>query len=276
MKQRIISAAVAILLLILILFMYHTVVLNLAISLISAIAVYEVLTATSYIRNKALLTICTLFVVLVPFMTFFMQWNLMAPAVLLFVLALLLIMIAAHTTLRIEAVGLTFLIGTLIPLSLTTLVFIRDRFERDGLFLILLTLAGAWIGDTGAYFAGTFFGKHKLTPIISPKKTVEGLVGGIVSTAAAFLLMGFIYQQILAYQGTDVTVSYGMLALLGVACTLIGLIGDLSASVVKRQCSIKDFGNIMPGHGGVLDRFDSVLTVAPFMYIMLKYVTLIH
>ena len=132
----------------------------------------------------------------------------------------------------------------------------------------------AWIADGGAYFAGTFFGKHKLCPEISPKKTWEGFFGGLVSAIVFAILLGFGYElwdKIFTGE-QHFTVNVLVLGIIAVVCTFLGVLGDLVASLLKRQCGVKDFGNILPGHGGIMDRFDSVLFVAPFVYIAIQYV----
>lgn len=137
----------------------------------------------------------------------------------------------------------------------------------------MLTLCGAWLADSGAYFVGTFLGRHKLCPNISPKKTVEGVIGGVITNGLIFVLLGLGYTKLIATG--DVSANYILLFVLGMICALLGLLGDLSASLLKRQTGIKDYGNIMPGHGGVMDRFDSVLFVAPFMTIALSVFNII-
>ena len=122
--------------------------------------------------------------------------------------------------------------------------------SQFGLASVILALSSAWIADTGAYFAGTFLGKHKLCPEISPKKTVEGFFGGIVTDVVVMVIFSLIYSLI-----AHAHVHYLWLIFIGIVCAVISVLGDLSASVLKRQQGIKDFGNIMPGHGGVMDRF---------------------
>lgn len=275
MKQRILTAAVALIILVCVLFWLHTPVFNVAIALIGVMAAYELLLATKYVENSLLSGVSLVFVAIAPFL----YTNVPAPirnAVLLaFVILLFIILLLRHQTLRIEQIGLVFMVSTLIPFSLSTLIYVRDAFPEHALFYILLTLAGAWIGDSGAYFVGSFFGKTKLAPEISPKKTVEGLIGGIATNILVFLLLGYFYSFYQSSLGIVIDVSYPMIALLAVICAFLGVLGDLSASIIKRQCSIKDFGSIMPGHGGILDRFDSVLFVAPFMYITLRIVSIL-
>lgn len=130
-----------------------------------------------------------------------------------------------------------------------------------GKFTLLFVFIAAWLSDTGAYFAGRFFGRHKLAPTISPKKTVEGAVGGVVSSVVFCLAYGWGLTAIL-----DFHVSFGLVAAAAVVASILGQVGDLLASMIKRECGIKDFGNIMPGHGGMMDRCDSVVLIGPFLY----------
>jgi phosphatidate cytidylyltransferase len=124
---------------------------------------------------------------------------------------------------------------------------------------------GAWSTDTFAYFTGRLFGKHKLIPDISPKKTVEGSIGGIIFCAIAFVLYGFIIASINKFSAEP---NYIILSCVGIVTAIIAQLGDLSASALKRNYNIKDYGAIFPGHGGVLDRFDSVMAVAPFIMLI--------
>ena len=125
---------------------------------------------------------------------------------------------------------------------------------------ILFLLAATWASDTFAYFVGRSFGKHKLAPLLSPKKTIEGALGGV----AGAVLVGFIFTLIVPGMSTVVILLLG--ALIGVA----SLLGDLVESAFKRQAMVKDSGQIIPGHGGVLDRFDSLLVTAPLVYYVVK------
>ena len=266
MRTRIISAIIGIAIGIVGLMLLNTLWFNLIIAAIAVIAVYELLLATKYLNNKPLTLASLSFVFVVPFFEIGWIADYKSFIVTGFIFILFALMLAMHNTLRIEQVGLVFMVSTLIPFSFSTILYIRDDNPNHALFYVVLTLLGAWAGDTGAYFIGSFFGKHKLAPDVSPKKTVEGLIGGIITAALAFALAGFGYTLI----NPDISVNYLLLALIGVLCTVVGTMGDLSASMIKRQCAIKDFGTIMPGHGGILDRFDSVLFVAPVMMQAIK------
>ena len=140
------------------------------------------------------------------------------------------------------------------------------------MFYALIAVLAAWVADVGAYFAGTLFGRHKLCPEISPKKTVEGLIGGTVVDVLVMLLCGVWFSAVF-YQGR-VEVNYVTLLLIGLFGSLISVLGDLSFSIIKRSCHIKDFGQVIPGHGGVLDRFDSVIFTAPFVYLLVTFLPL--
>lgn len=148
------------------------------------------------------------------------------------------------------------------PLSFVTLTRHMDK----GYLYIWMIFIGAWATDTFAYFFGVTMGKTKIVPKISPKKSLEGCVGGVVGCAAAMTAFGAYFNSILG-------VSLVHYVILGLICGVISQLGDWSASVIKRAAGIKDYGNIMPGHGGVLDRVDSILFTAPavFFYISIFF-----
>ncbi len=146
-------------------------------------------------------------------------------------------------------------------------ILLLRRMEM-GKYLYLLVFIGAWSTDTGAYFVGVLFGKHKLIPEVSPKKTVEGAFGGVLGCILGFVVYGFIISKI----NSGISVNYLKLILLALAVAVISQLGDLIASFVKREQGIKDFGFIFPGHGGVLDRFDSIIAVAPLIYIFSLFI----
>ena len=145
-------------------------------------------------------------------------------------------------------------------IGLFAIQYVHDLVD-GGKYIYLIAFIGAWITDTFAYFCGMLFGrggKHKLIPEVSPKKTVEGSIGGIVFCVLAMILFGFIIEKI----DESFHANYPLLALGGIAISIVAQIGDLSMSVIKRHYGIKDYGFIFPGHGGILDRFDSVIAVS--------------
>lgn len=143
-----------------------------------------------------------------------------------------------------------------ILLAINLIMYIRD-FVANGKFIYLLIFIGAWVTDIFAYFTGVFIGKHKLIEDVSPKKTVEGSVGGIFFCVASFVAFGFIADKFFQCNANLV-----FLALSGIFISVIAQIGDLIMSVIKRHYGIKDYGKMFPGHGGMLDRFDSILAVS--------------
>ena len=137
----------------------------------------------------------------------------------------------------------------------------RTRAMENGIFIVWLVFIASWVCDTAAYFVGVLFGKHKLAPVLSPKKSIEGAVGGVIGAAAIGALYGYIVRnQVVGIKDTML-----VFALISAAGALISMVGDLAASAIKRNHDIKDYGNLIPGHGGILDRFDSVIFTAPII-----------
>jgi len=136
------------------------------------------------------------------------------------------------------------------------------RILEDGALLVWLIFIGAWGSDTCAYCVGILIGKHKIAPKLSPKKSVEGCIGGILGAS----LMGFIYATIFQNHITGIVNPQVVFAIIGAASSVISQIGDMAASAIKRNHDIKDYGDLIPGHGGILDRFDSIIFTAPVVY----------
>lgn len=153
----------------------------------------------------------------------------------------------------------SFLYG---PVMLSFLYLLREGFE-DGIYLVWFVFLASWGSDTCAYCVGVLIGKHKMTPKLSPKKSVEGAVGGILGAALLFVL----YTHFVISQYTMTTLSLPLAAVLGAVGALISMVGDLAASAVKRDHGIKDYGKLIPGHGGIMDRFDSVIVAAPIVFL---------
>ncbi len=139
------------------------------------------------------------------------------------------------------------------------------RCLEDGKMLVWLIFVSAWGSDTMAYVVGMLFGKHKLPSKLSPKKTIEGCIGGVLGAALIGFLFSFLYQN----RGLFFISPHIVFALVGAVGSMISQLGDLAASAIKRNHEIKDYGDIIPGHGGILDRFDSILFVAPVVYYFL-------
>jgi phosphatidate cytidylyltransferase len=274
MRIRLVSGAIGIIFTVSILYFYYSVVLNIVIAFIILWAIYEVLITTKYIQDKTLFLICSVFSITVPFFHY-SYFKLMSIICYLFIFILFVYLLRRHKTMRLEVIGTCFMLSLLLSFSFSCIIFTRDKFLNNpinniALFYISLILIGAWITDAGAYFVGVFFGKHKLSPEISPKKTIEGAIGGFIVTIIAFIGAALIFKAYSNSNNLNIEINYLTLIISAILCSCAAIVGDLSASLIKRECHIKDFGNILPGHGGVLDRFDSIMFVAPLMLILLQ------
>lgn len=270
MVKRIISAFIAIPIGIIILWIDRKELLLIVCAVLSAAMVYEVLLATKYLRNLVITVFSLIFVVTFPFILNYDYLLFRIRYVSFgFIIGLFVIMLFSHKKVNMSEVALVAFVSVCIPFSISSLGLMFDNIPVHRTFCIVYALTVTWISDAGAYFAGTFLGKHKLAPDISPKKTWEGFAGGII-TAAVFgglLAKGYEWWEYIFTGMHTFTTDLPFLAVLAVPCSVLGVLGDLSASLLKRECSVKDFGNIMPGHGGVLDRFDSALFALPLVYL---------
>ena len=273
MKNRIMTGVLFAVLLVAVMFAHQTVVLNIVVAAVSLVAVYEGLRATGFEKNKPLTALCIVFCVVTAFLSDLAQFKGVNSVVFVFVVLFFLAAMYRHDEQPLESIGLAFVIALIVPLGLSCMVFMRGITGQNVPFYIMLTIIGSWVTDIGAYFTGTFFGKHKMAPKISPKKTVEGLFGGLVLCIACFALWGWLYQTLFLQDGG--TVQFLPLMLLSIPASLVGVVGDLTFSLIKRACGVKDFSNLLPGHGGMLDRFDSTIFVAPFLYLAIQVVSII-
>ena len=286
MLTRIISGAVGAILLAAVLFFHDTIVLPIAVAFIIAVMLFELLRAVKLHKCVpiliaaegcgmavpiiyGILTKLTVDGPVVPPHYEFNAWryahdyNLYVFGIMLLCAFVIFITwLKNHKEIRYEQVFFVLAVMILVPQAMTTMVRMERYDSESGLFLLVMGLCGAWIADTGAYFSGVALGKHKLCPEISPKKTIEGLVGGILTTAIVYTIAFSVYY---GFTGKRAAVAF----ITGAVCAVIGTVGDLSASMVKRQIGFKDYGKIMPGHGGLMDRFDSVLFVLPTFYLFI-------
>ncbi len=175
-------------------------------------------------------------------------------------------MVFLHGRVDCKEIGINALLTLFISIFFGSMIKIYTQF---GIPSVILVFICAWMTDTGAYFAGRAFGKHKLIPRVSPKKTVEGAIGGIVSSALSCVLYGFILNAL----SLPLPVGHLSLAFIGMFTSVFSQLGDLVASAVKRDSGVKDFGNILPGHGGFMDRFDSVIYITPVIFYLLVGMT---
>ena len=177
-----------------------------------------------------------------------------------FLVVLLLIYVFTFPKYRSEQVAIVFLGLFYVAVMLSYLY--KVRVVEDGAYLVWLIFIGSWGSDTSAYCIGMLFGKHKFLPKLSPKKSLEGCIGGVVGAA----LLGLLYGTIIKNQITGIDNPQIAFVIICGASSVISQVGDLAASAIKRNHDIKDYGKLIPGHGGILDRFDSVIFVAPIVY----------
>ena len=277
MKTRIITAIAAITVILVPCFIFlHTFVLPLIMGLFSAIAVYEIIKATGG-KNKIILAVSCITAAAVPFLFHFDISIPFMPVAIIYVLAYLIIMVPMHKTTSFNDIVTALFATATVPFSISVFVMLRDVYitapdkfsKSSGVFLILFAMFSAWMTDTFAYFTGKFLGKNKLCPNVSPNKTIEGAVGGVIGNIIASTVMFIIFDK---FFFTVHTFVWWQIIIISAVLSVISMFGDLSASLIKRNHGIKDFGNIFPGHGGVMDRIDSCLFVLPALYLSLYFI----
>lgn len=239
---------------------------------LSAASVYELLKCNGLQKNVAL-SIPMYFVSLMPVLARYLQvdyfYRLLFPLIFVLSFAVMTVYTFLGNKPDLNKVLSTWFISLYASAGFTSLVLLADLTENSSWHIMFFAFAAAWVTDSCALICGMLFGKHKLLPSVSPKKTVEGAVGGVVFCIAAFLLYAKLLEVFFDFEIT----SYLMIAICGLVCGVVAVIGDLLFSAIKRATGIKDFGNLMPGHGGVLDRFDSLISIS---IVLLLFLSITH
>lgn len=269
MAKRIISAFVGLTYLILMLVFNNKLpfLLNITAAIISVMCIYELSCAFKTNENLEFFLPTLIFVGALPIIEYTKSWGTLS---FIYAIIILFVIVFDYKILETKTLVANCSLAILISISISCLVTLRNIGSGYyGIFYLLLPLALSWTSDTGAFFVGKYLGKHKLCEQISPKKTVEGAIGGVIFGVLGVLILCFISREF--FFSSNVNIHYVTIVIMSALAAPIGILGDLAFSVIKRECNIKDFGNIMPGHGGMLDRFDSVILVTPFMYIFMKY-----
>lgn len=195
------------------------------------------------------------------FLLRFGRTDLITMLAIAFLILIMIIYVFSYPKYRSEQIMLAFF-GLFYVAFMLSYIY-QIRMLEQGAFLVWLAFICSWGSDTCAYCVGMLIGKHKMAPKLSPKKSVEGAVGGVVGAA----LLGVLYAlAINRFAGASADAV--LYAIIGAVGALISMVGDLAASAIKRNHDIKDYGNLIPGHGGILDRFDSVIFTAPIIYYM--------
>ena len=280
MKTRIISGVVAALIGVVAISQYYSVFFDIAALAVYGIAVFEIYRAFKEGNSKTSTALLIVVGALILFNSY-NDINLIAIAVAFTVVAVF-IVVFDFEKIIFTSIASSIVFSGYVLFCINNVLRLKnimpiETYGYDAAFLVVLCGGIAWGGDIMAYFSGYFFGKHKMAPKLSPKKTIEGAVGGILGSVVIALGMTYIYGLTVFSQNSvvaDIGKNWVPLAVFAAIGSFVGIVGDLFASAVKRQQGIKDYGNIMPGHGGVLDRFDSFFLVAVIISLMADFIVL--
>ena len=274
MKQRIVTGFLFGLFMLAVAILSSTAVYPFVFTLFSIIGAIEMLSCVGTLKTAFVSIPSIAYALVCPVAAYNFRYGVIFALTVGFMIVVLASLVFKNEKVKTEDVCTSFTMVCYITICFSSIIRLRyvttgvgqDSGEPIGRYFFLLVFLAAWITDTFAYFTGYFLGKHKLCPKISPKKTVEGSIGGTLFCVFAFLIYGFIVSKI----DSGFVPNYAGIALVGLCMSVLSQIGDLLASVVKRAYGIKDYGNLFPGHGGVLDRFDSVLVLAPFLLVLIE------
>jgi phosphatidate cytidylyltransferase len=237
---------------------------------LAAAAVYEVIYKTGLVTEKCVVAVSAVFAFLMK-LAYTYEENLRGflkgqstttVLTVLFAVFLIIYAVARNNKFTANSLAVSFAMPLMLSFAFNSIEYVYLG-SKLGFFGLLMLVNFACINDIGAYFIGSKFGKHKMTPVISPKKTYEGAVGGVISSVVATVII------ILAFGGKFDVTMLKWVVMTPVFC-VVGIFGDLIASVIKRVTGIKDYSNLIPGHGGIMDRMDSILLIAPVMELTIK------
>lgn len=269
MRQRVITAVIALAVLAPFLIFSQTFMLEILTTVLSTLAVYEVLHCMGYDRNPVIAVPAYLFAIITSAIvrqisdaSTYISIMYIAGFILMFYM--MTVSVFSKKKFAINDAGLIYVMTQYIVFGFACIALLRNK--NHGEFLFLLVFLSAWMSDAGGYIVGRVIGKHKLCEDVSPKKTIEGALGGILFCVLSFCVYGFFVGKFF-----DVTPKYHLLILIAIVVSIISQCGDLIASLLKRHYNIKDYGYLLPGHGGVLDRFDSIIATAPFIYMLCSF-----
>ncbi|MBE6922463.1 MAG: hypothetical protein E7465_04690 [Ruminococcaceae bacterium] len=231
--------------------------------LLMAIGAYELLYSTGLVRHHRLVIYSMVMAFAVTMWSYYGAIHAyLLLLLLIFTAALFTEMMVDHVKVRISMLGECMLGGFLVPFLLTAVIRILTL--KIGRYFALIPFIIACVNDAGAYIVGVRYGRHKLAPVVSPNKSIEGMLGGMAAAVVSMLIYCLLLQIVEGFR-----INYFFALIYGVVGAGAGVFGDLCFSIIKRQTGIKDYGNLIPGHGGVLDRLDSMMTVAPLIEMLL-------
>ena len=250
-------------------FLVQPIIITLAVALIAAGAVYELIHNAAGIKSKIAVTGSIVFaflyvvfsdnsVFIKPYYSLWLSPELVNSLLLIYFLFAVIIILKNHKDFDLGKIVSLFALPLPYAYAFSCLSSVIKH--PDGIYYLLLLLNFSSVCDMGAYFVGVTMGKHKLCPNLSHKKTVEGAVGGIVSSVIVTVIISLCFAKSLVIP-----------MLLTIPFCVLGMLGDLFASAIKRSVGLKDYSNLIPGHGGILDRVDSIIMIAPFLYFTIYY-----
>lgn len=271
MKNRLITSIAIIVLGLLLVVFSSYIVYPIVLAVISVIALFEILRVMKSHKEWAISIPAFIFTPVFPILAYFIkgEWTvyyllILAAYLFVYMMWLMGVSVFSRGSIAFYRISEVFVAVTYVTVAFSSLSLLRYLNKDVGVFSVILVFVIAWISDVFAFFTGSLIGKHKLIPEVSPKKTVEGAIGGVVFATVACLVYGLIIDLIM----TDIRVNYILLAVFGLVLSVVSQLGDLVASLIKREYGAKDYGTIFPGHGGIMDRFDSPIAVAAIMLIL--------
>ena len=272
MLKRIISAVIGIaaIIAVILLSLKISICIDIFVAVACALSVFEFVKAVKTLNLYQISAVSLAFSFVFPMMVSYGVGSLIC-----FVYSALMLsmMVFFHSKITFKDFAYTYSMTILITLCLSAISLIKDLDPEHRIMYFTMSIAIPWLADVGAYFTGFFLGKHKLCPKISPKKTVEGAVGGILFCIFSSVVISYLFNIVI--YGNTLNINYVNAFIIGAGGSLLSILGDLSFSVIKRAYSVKDYGDLIPGHGGILDRFDSVICYAPYMYFILLYLPIV-
>ncbi len=267
MKTRIISGVIigAVIVAVVVLGSFFSITFSVATAILGAICVFEVFNSTGFVKSTPLLITGAVFALVSPFVHKYALDFDYSYCIYAFVAAVVIISLIDNKRIYPTTMSYAIALPIIITSCLRSIVLMTAE-SHTGIFHLALIICYTVFADIGAYFIGVYFGKRKMAPTISPKKTYEGLVGGMGASVIGVLAVCLLFKTVFAFPYIKVV----LIVLTAPLFVILGVIGDLFASYIKRNAAIKDFGDTIPGHGGIMDRIDSMLIVAPIFYIFDK------
>ncbi len=272
MVKRVISAIIGISVALALIFvsLYFPICIDIVLSLICCIAIFEFTKAIKTLQIYQLSITSMIFSLAYPML---LRFHINMELCYVYTAIMMAFMIFFHTKISFKDFAYTFSMTLIITISMSSILLMKELDGKHAIMYLVLALAVPWFADGGAYFAGVTLGKHKMCPNISPNKTIEGAIGGGIACIVATVGTALLFEKV--FYANDITVNYVAVVILGCAGSVLSILGDLCFSVIKRSYAVKDYGEIIPGHGGILDRFDSVICFAPFLQLMVMYFPII-